>query len=264
MDSFMFNGSKQDGPYDFSDSIIPADKYDADGLFAEAADGTQVNLYFVDSSGDVPNRATTTIFYCHGNRDHIGHYWDRVELFYEMGYQTLIFDYRGFGRTKGTPTEKGLYMDAEAAYSYMLTRPDVDPGRVIFYGYSLGCAVCTEMAKRHKTQTALILEAPFRSVKDMVEDGATSSLARSFVTTLKFDNYGKIRDIGSPLFIIHGDSDDYIETQYGIDLYNHALPPKQLWIVPGGNHTTIPGTEGSQRRQEYMTRVPAYIDQYLP
>ncbi len=272
MDSWMFNATHHDEPYDFSDTIIPADKFDPAGTFIQAEDGTRIEAFFVESSGEQPDRADVTVFYCHGNRDSLFHYWPRVELFYRMGYQTLIFDYRGFGHSEGTPTEQGLYMDAEAAFDYLLTIPQVDPDKIVFYGYSLGVAVCVELAKRlaeHPRSDgvgpfALITESGFRSVSDLVQDGATFSLAPGFVTTLKFDNYAKIDKVGVPLFLLHGTRDDYVWVQYGKDLYDKALDPKQLWLVGGATHTDVPGADGSDRRAEYMRRVPEFIQQYLP
>ncbi len=272
MDSWMFNATHHDEPYDFSKTIIPPDKFDPEGTFIQSEDGTRIQLYFVQSSGQYPERADVTVFYCHGNRDSLMHYWPRVELFYKMGYQTLIFDYRGFGHSEGTPTEQGLYMDAEAAFDHLLTIPEVNPDKIVFYGYSLGVAVCVEMAKRLAQDPrpdgigpfALVIESGFRSVSDLVQDGATFSLASRFVTTLKFDNYAKIDKIDVPLFVMHGTRDDYVWVEYGKELYEKALDPKELWLVGGATHVDVPGDEGSRRRAEYMERVPAFIQQYLP
>lgn len=265
LDSFMFPGTPQDGPYDFSGTTIPSDRYDPEGTFVTAEDGTRVHLHFVRSSGDVPARAGVTIFYCHGNTDHILHYWDRVEIFYHLGYQVLIYDYRGYGRTEGTPTEAGLYLDSEAALAHTLTLPEVDPARLVFYGYSLGCAPCTEIAKRHTDQpTALVLEAPFRSVEDLIEDGALASLDVGMLSDLEFDNYAKIDRVGAPLLVMHGSDDTFLKPEYGRALYEKALPPKAFWLAPGGQHGTVPGDEGSARRQGYEDTLTAFLDQYVP
>ncbi len=263
LDGFMFNATKVSEPYDFSESIIPEDRYEPGGVFVEAADGTRIHLYFVRASGAEPDRAETTIFYCHGNRDNIGHYWPRVELFYEMGYSVLIFDYRGFGLSGGEPDEPGLYMDGEAALAYLLSRPDVDQGRIVFYGYSLGAAVCLELAVRHQDlPRALVLESAFRSVADLVSDGATVSLDASFVTDLRFDNISKIGSVACPVLLMHGLADDFLRPDYSRDLYDRAPEPKELWLVPGANHTTVPGEPGSERRREYFEHVTSFVDRY--
>lgn len=264
LDSFMFNLEKQDGPYDFSDSSIPTDKFDAEGTFITAQDGTRIHLHVVESSGASPDRSSTTILYCHGNSSNISHYWDRVEGFYAMGFRTLIFDYRGYGRSEGEPTEPGVYMDSEAALSHLLDMPQTEPERIVFYGNSLGAAVCIELAYRHSDQPAvLIVVAPFRSVADLVQDGAGASLHPGFITNLRFNNYAKIDQVGAPLMVIHGQDDDYLMPQYGKDLFERALPPKELWLVPGAEHGNVPGDAGTERNEEYKKRVSGFIDRHI-
>ena len=266
LDGFMFAGVLVDGPYDFSDTTIPADKFDPEGTFVTAEDGTRVHLHYVQSSGDATGSADTTVFYCHGNSENIMHYWHRVEMLYEMGYQVLIFDYRGYGRSADVKTtEPGVYQDAEAAYAHLLTLPDVNPDKIVFYGYSLGCAVCTEMAYRYSDQpAALLLEAPFRSVKDLVQDSAGASLDVGMLADMRFDNIGKIDKIGAPLLVMHGQQDDYIQPAYGEDLFERALPPKQLWLVPGADHGGVPGEDDPVRYRQYESRVTSFIDQHVP
>ncbi len=266
LDGFMFNGTPQDGPYDFSSTSIPADRFDAEGTFVTAADGSRVHLHFVQSSGAVPHRAETTIFYCHGNRDHLFHYWDRVEILYELGYQVLIFDYRGYGRSEDVEaTEAGIYADAEAAYDHLLSLPQVNPDRVVFYGYSLGGAPCVELASRYDDQpAALVTEAIFRSVEDLLQDSAGASLHASMGTDLRFDNFAKIRDVGAPILLLHGREDTFIRREYAVELFNRAAEPKALYLQPGAGHSTVPGDPGSENRQAYLDTVATFLDTHLP
>lgn len=264
LDAFLFNRTQQDGPYDFAGTSIPADRFSAEGTFIKAADGTRIHLHFVEASGDHSTRAKAAILYCHGNKDHIKHYWDRVEAFYEMGYQLLIFDYRGFGRSGGEPDEPGLYMDGEAALAHLLQQPSVDPGRVAFYSNSLGAAVCIELASRHADQPqALVVAEPFRSIADMVADGAQVSFEPGFVTDHRFANIDKIHKVGAPLFVIHGAEDTYLMPQYGRDLYDKALDPKELWLVPGAGHGEITGAANTARRAQFSDRVTRFLDAHV-
>lgn len=259
LDPFFFSARRQDGPYDLSARAVPADHFDAEGTFVPSADGTRIHLMQVRPSGNVPARAGTTVLYCHGNGGNIGTSWDRVEHAYGMGYGVVVFDYRGWGRSEGRPEEQGIYADAEAVWTYLRARPE--GARVILYGHSLGAAVCTDLAARHPGEAAgLILEAPFRSIAALVEDGSVGSFPRDFVTSLRFANDEKIGLVRTPLLIMHGLADDYLMPRYGQELYELALPPKDLWLVPEAGHGTIPGDPGSPRRAAYLTHTTAFID----
>ncbi len=162
-------------------------------------------------------------------------------------------------------TEAGIYADAEAAFDHLLSLPEVNPDKVVFYGYSLGGAPCVELAHRYANQpAALITEAIFRSVEDLLQDGAGASLDVSMVSDLRFDNFAKIHEVGAPLLIIHGRDDDYVPVEYGIELYAQALEPKELYLAPGAGHSTVPGEAGSPNRQTYLDTVATFLDTYVP
>ena len=258
LDPLFFSARRQDGPYDLSGRAVPAERFDPEGSFVTSADGTRVHLMQVRPSGAAPARAGTTVLYCHGNGGNIGTSWERVEHLYAMGYGVLVFDYRGWGRSEGRPEEQGIYEDAEAVWTYLRARPE--GARVVLYGHSLGAAVCTDLAARHPGQAAgLVLEAPFRSLAALVEDGSMASFPRGFVTSLRFANDEKLPNIGMPLLIMHGLADDYLMPRYGQELYDLALPPKDLWLVPEAGHGTIPGEPGSPRRDAYLAHMTAFI-----
>lgn len=260
LDALFFGYQRQEGPYTLPSSIIPLDRHDQ-GLFLAAADGTRVHVIAVPPSGADPKRAGTAILFCHGNGGNLGtsRHWQRVEAFYQMGYGVLVFDYRGYGRSEGQPTEDGVYQDGEAALAHL--KAQLWAPRIALYGHSLGAAVCTELAQRHAGQLrALILEAPFRSADDLVKDSARASLNAGYVTDLRFDNYAKIDHIGAPLFVMHGTDDTYLPPRYGQALYEHARDPKALWLVEGADHVSIPATEGTPGRTEYMQKVSGFLD----
>jgi hypothetical protein len=262
LDSFLFEPVRQEGPYDFSATTIPADKFTVEGDFVAAADGTRIQLHHVLPADAATARGRTSVFFCHGNSDNLFFDWPEVEGFYDLGYRVLIFDYRGFGRSEGSPTEAGLYQDAEAALAFLLAQPDVDPARVAFVGDSLGAAVCTELAYRHADQpAALVLAEPFRSIQDLVADGAGVSLPVGFVTNHRFDNYAKIDAVGAPLLVLHGDADTFLMPAYGRELYDKALEPKEFHLVPGADHGEVwqPDHLGFM-----LTTIGAFLDAYVP
>jgi hypothetical protein len=262
LDAFLFEPITQEGPYDFSGTTIPADRFTVEGDFVTTADGTRIHLQHVLPADPTTARGRTSVFFCHGNSDNLFFDWPEVEGFYALGYRVLIFDYRGFGRSEGSPTEAGLYDDAETALAFLLAQPGVDPTRVAFVGDSLGAAVCTEIAMRHADQpAALVLAEPFRSIADLVADGATFSLPAGFVTNHSFDNYGKIDKVGAPVLILHGDADSFLMPAYGQALYEHALEPKRLVMVAGADHGELwePG-----HIDVMMTAISEFLDAYVP
>lgn len=262
LDSFLFEPVRQEGPYDFSATTIPADKFTAQGDFVTAADGTRIHLHHVLPADATTPRGRTSVFICHGNSDNLSYDWAEVEAFYDLGYRVLIFDYRGFGRSEGAPTEAGLYQDGEAALAFLLAQPDVDPTRVVFVGDSLGAAVCTELAFRHADQPAvLVLAEPFRSIADLVADGATVSLPAGFVTNHAFDNYAKIDGVGAPVLILHGAEDSFLTPRYGRELYERALEPKAFQLVPGSGHGDLWEPE---HIDVMMTAITGFVDEHVP
>lgn len=259
VDVFFFSAQRHEGPYDLSRSTVPADRLDPEGTFLTSADGTRIHLMQVRPSGAEPARAGTTVLFCHGNGGNIGSQWGRVEHLYAMGYGSLIFDYRGWGRSGGRPEEQGIYEDAEAVWSYLRARPE--GARVVLYGHSLGAAVCADLAARHPGEAAgLIIESPFRSIAALVEDSSMATLPRGFVTSLRFANDEKIPRIAMPLLVMHGLGDTYLQPRYGQELYDLAQPPKSLWLAEGAGHGDVPGDDRSPRRAEYVARVTGFID----
>jgi hypothetical protein len=264
LDPFFFGSRPHPGPYtELSDRIVPKDAYDPEGAFVTSADGTRIHTLFVRESGADPERARTAIFYCHGNGGNLGTHFLRVEAFHQLGYKVLAFDPRGSGRSEGSPTEPGYYEDAEAAFAALRARPGVDPGDIVLYGHSLGAAVCTELAMRLSARgtpvRALLLEAPFRSVQDLIVDSAGASIPTKNLSTLSFDNYAKVDKVNAPVFVLHGTEDDYLQSTYGVALFERAREPKELWLVDGADHVNIPGEPGTAAWQRYGERVTRFI-----
>jgi fermentation-respiration switch protein FrsA (DUF1100 family) len=146
----------------------------------------------------------------------------------------LLLDYRGYGRSEGRPTEKGLYEDAEAAYRWILTQ-GFEPRQVILHGESLGTAVAVELASRVPC-AGLVLEAPFtsaRAVAGRVMPLVGPALIRGY------DSLSKIKDVRVPVFVIHGDADEVIAYQFGQQLFRAAGEPKTFWTIRGATHNDL-------------------------
>jgi hypothetical protein len=164
------------------------------------------------------------------------------------GSALLILDYRGYGKSEGRPTERGLYEDAATGYRYL-----VDHGyraeQIIVHGESLGCAVAVDLAARHPC-AGLVLEAPFTSGADM---------AQSVLPVLGpllfrgFDAKRKIGRIHAPLLVMSGDRDEVVPPALGRALFSAAPEPKTFWQIPGAGHNDIIEAAGARYRERLQS-----------
>jgi hypothetical protein len=172
---------------------------------------------------------------CHGNAGNISHRLDRAALMQKrLGVDVLLFDYRGFGRSEGSPSEEGTYRDALAAYCYLTDERGVDPARLFLLGESLGAAVALDLALRVPA-AALVLEAPFTSIAAMARV-VYPFLPTRWVRT-RYDNRSKIPRLRLPLLIVHGTRDDTVPFAHGEELFEAAPEPKSFLAVEGGAHS---------------------------
>ena len=127
-----------------------------------AADGTKIHGWHV------PGKSSTTLLWLHGNAGNISHRVFNISLLLRnTGFGAFIIDYRGYGQSEGKPSEKGLYMDAEAAFDHMTSDLGLDPEEdIVIFGRSLGASVAVEMATRHRVRS-LVMESGFTSVREM-------------------------------------------------------------------------------------------------
>lgn len=175
-----------------------------------------------------------TILFFHGNAGNIGHRLETLRLFHELGYQTLIIEYRGYGQSVGTPSEQGLYADAEAAWRYLREQRQIPPEDIVIAGRSLGAAVALYLADRHKPK-ALIMESAFTSVPDMAAIHY-GWLPVRWLSKYQFDNKQRIRRIQCPVLLIHSQQDEITPYSQARRLYQLAPEPKQFVTLRGGHN----------------------------
>ncbi len=208
-----------------------------------------------------------TLIYYHGNGGSIGANAEHACRLRNMGFNVLIFDYRGYGASDDVqPTEKSVFQDADRAWDY-LTRNDgpgraVDPRKIVIYGHSLGGAVAIEMAKRHADAAALIAESTFTSILAMADMEPKFGLfPLSYILNQKMDSLDKIKSIHMPTLLIHGTADDVVPPSMSEQLYAAAPGPKQLYLVNGAGHENCAATAGKNyqhRLVEFLSTVPIY------
>ena len=160
-------------------------------------------------------------------------------------------DYRGFGRSEGRPSERGLYRDADAAYDYLI-RQGIPAERIVLHGESLGSAVAVDLASR-RPFAGVILECPIPSVTVMA-GRVVPWLGPLFV--YGYDASRKIGRVHAPLLIIHGDDHRRVPIAMGRALFDAANPPKSFWAVPGARHLNIVQVAGPL----YVQRLRAFYE----
>ena len=201
----------------------------------------------------------------------------RVQALWKLGYTVVIFDYRGFGKTPGKPTEPGIYNDARAVYDYIVSPTGMQSpqAQIGLYGYSLGTAVCTQLAIEQQSP-ALLLEAPFASLIEMEQDDSDMLMPHLWFLNATMDTRGKIPQYNQALMAIHGTHDTFIQPRYSyeiIDAAKHSAKSTTLWIVKDADHLTVPCIQTVRSNlhgdcvdgfsPEYLSRVDDFFSSAL-
>ncbi|HSD50007.1 MAG TPA: alpha/beta fold hydrolase [Candidatus Methylomirabilis sp.] len=202
-----------------------------------ASDGLKLHGWLIPA----PNARVTLVWF-HGNAGNISHRVDNIKQLHRFLNRSLIpnifiFDYRGYGQSEGGVSdlsEEATYRDAEGALTYLRTRQDLAPTKIVYFGRSLGAAIAVEAARR-QPPAGLILETPFTSIRDMAKVALPFLPVWGLVRT-KYDAQVKIRDVRVPLLILHGDQDDVVPYEQGRRLFEAANEPKTLYTIPGARH----------------------------
>jgi fermentation-respiration switch protein FrsA (DUF1100 family) len=205
-----------------------------DGLAYEdvsltTSDGVKLSAWFVP----VQDARGTAIF-CHGNGGNISHRLDSISILHELGLSVLIFDYRGYGKSEGKPTEDGTYLDAEAAWKHVVETRGVAPERIVIFGESLGGSVATHLARDH-TPGALVLVSTFASLPDVGAERfwflPVRLLCRYKYPTIEF-----IRGVKCPVLVGHSRDDELVRFHQGEELFAAAAEPKQFVPIRGSHN----------------------------
>lgn len=207
-------------------------------------DGERLRAWWLPAPG-----AALATLYLHGNGGYLEVYAEHLQAVRQAGQAVLIIDYRGYGESSGSPSEAGLYVDAQAAYDWLRQR-GYAPERIVVQGLSLGSAVAVEIGTRNRIG-GLVLEAPFSSAR-AVAAGIVPILG--WTLPLGFDSIGKIAALRAPLLLIHGDRDRVIPLRLGQDLYHAATKPKEFLLVPGAGHEDLPFI-AAERYQAALRRL---------
>ena len=217
----------------------PRDWAQASGLPLEevwfrAEDGTRLFGWFLEAR---PPLAAAVLIWAHGNAGNIIHRLYPLAELYRRGLSVFLFDYRGYGRSEGAPSEEGLYLDGLAAYDHLVDQRKFPPGRIIAYGSSLGAAVAGELA-RQRPVAGLILETPFPSVEAVARMAFRGLPAHLFVQA-RFELARRLGQVHVPVLVLHGDRDRMIPFDLGRAVFDAANEPKEFVTIPGADHNDL-------------------------
>jgi fermentation-respiration switch protein FrsA (DUF1100 family) len=192
-------------------------------------DSVRLSGWFVPAA-----HAKGTVLFCHGNAGNISYVLETVRLFHSLDYNLLVFDYRGYGASEGTPTEEGTYRDVEAAYSYLVRDRAIAPGSIVLMGRSLGGAVAAWLAQQHPPR-ALILESTFTSLSDMAAEAYPYFPVR-WILRFRYATIDRLAALRCPVLIIHSREDEIVPYRHGRALLERAREPKAFLEIRGGHN----------------------------
>ena len=231
----------------------------------QSKDGTRLSGWFIPAVG----KSRGTVIHFHGNAQNMTAHFGFVAWLPAQGFNLFVFDYRGYGRSAGSPGRRGVFEDSLAALDYINSRPDIDHKRLFVLGQSLGGvnAIAAVGSRPAGGIRAVVIESAFASYQGIVSDKIAAIPLLSFfrkplshmLISNDFSPETVIANIApTPLLIIHGSSDPVVPYSHAKRLFELAREPKQLWTIERGDHTAAfadPGSEYSQRLVAFFNEV---------
>ena len=215
-------------------------------------DGASLHGWFIPAPG-----AQHVVLHCHGNGGNISHRLDSIRLFHDLGLSVFIFDYRGYGQSAGRPDEEGTYRDAEAAWKYLLDARSFAAGQIVVHGHSLGAAVAAQLV-RGRQPAALILESPFTSIADVASRHYWFLPVR-WLSRFEYPTAAFVRDVRSPILIVHSQHDEIIPFAHGRAVYEQANEPRAFLEITGDHNAGFLLSGG-----RYTDGLRGFLDAHAP
>ena len=214
-------------------------------------DGFELNGWYLPAPG-----AQRVLLFFHGNAGNISHRRESLAIFHKLGLNVLIVDYRGYGKSEGSPSESGLYMDAMAAWSYLTEERGFAANKVVIFGRSLGGAVATNLASRVEV-SGLILESTFTSARDFAK-AVFPMLSRILVMRFGLNTDEAIQQVHNPVLVLHSPDDDIIPFHLGERVFELANEPKQFFSMHGDHNSGfyLSQPEYEQTLAEWLAMLP--------
>ena len=215
-------------------------------------DGEELDAWWVPAAG-----SRGVVLFFHGNAGNISHRLEYLLMFHRLGYATLIFDYRGYGRSTGTPSEEGTYRDALAAWGWLVKDRRTKPADIILFGESLGAAVASWLAVGH-TPRALVLASTFTSVPDLGAE-LYPYLPVRLISRFRYDNLANLKATRAPVLVAHSPQDEIIPYAHGRALYAAGRGPKQFLELAGGHNDGF-----VFMREDWVRALAGFLEHHRP
>ena len=223
---------------------------DYEDAWFSAADGTGLHGWYLPC-----RNAAATLLFAHGNAGNVTNLATPLREFCQRHrVSVMVFDYRGYGRSEGTPSEEGLVQDARAARAWLANRAGISERDILLMGRSLGGAVMVDLAANDGAH-GLILESTFTSLPDVAQHHVPFWPVH-WMMAGRFDSLTKIRDYRGPLLISHGDADETIPFEQGRRLFQAGNKPKAFVTIPGGDHNSPQSEEYHELLDDFIGSLP--------
>ncbi|MFC1645912.1 alpha/beta hydrolase [Candidatus Omnitrophota bacterium] len=217
-------------------------------VFIETEDNLKINAWFIPSASN----GRYTVLLSHGNGGNISNRVEKIAILHKLGLSVFIYDYRGYGKSNGIPSERGIYLDTLAAYNYLIRERGIPADSIIVYGESLGAVVAVDLTSKQKAK-ALILEGAFTNAKDMSRE--IYPFLPTFLLQSKLDSLSKIKGISIPKLFIHSQNDEIVPIHLSRKLFDAALEPKSFITVDGGHNTCY-----LDSKVEFAESIASFVD----
>ncbi len=201
-------------------------------VWFESADGLRLHGWWI-----AHRRARGTVLFCHGNAGNITHRIGAYRFLRRTGLNVLTFDYRGYGRSEGRPSERGVCADARSAHDFLVRELGEDPSRILLFGHSLGGAIAIDTAL-HRPVAGLVSQSTFVDLREMARE-RYPRLPLHLAARSSFKSIRKVAALDLPKLFIHGTSDETIPFSHGQRLFEEAAGPKEWYAIQGAGHNDV-------------------------
>ena len=219
-------------------------------VYFESNDGVQLFGWFVPAED-----TRGVVLFCHGNAGNISHRLDMLRILHRLGMSTFLFDYRGYGKSGGKPSELGTYDDTAGALRWVTERCGLAPHDIIMLGRSLGGAIAVHTAYNSPPRM-LIIDSSFTSVTDLARELYPWAPVKHLMR-FKYSTERHLENIACPVLIIHSTDDDLVPFSHGKRLFDRAREPKEFLEITGGHNNGYLVSE-----EHYAAGLDSFLSRY--
>ena len=225
--------------------------FDYENVYITASDGTKIHGWYI-----VCGNSRGTVLFFHGNAGNISHRRDSIRIFNSLGMSVFIVSYRGYGESEGSPSIKGVDLDALAAWNWLVSEREIPPEKILIFGRSLGGAVAVELMRNAKPRAA-ILESTFSALADMAGFDFLSPLA-SLLIGGAWNSALTAAGIDTPTLCIHSPQDEIVPYRLGKRLFEALAGEKYFYDITGDHNNGF-----LLSMPEYKEQLGRFITEYF-